>query len=78
MEILHLKARKFETKVASRQNSVNYHPRTQIMNCVKIMILYVELRVKLHIALWGSCNGKLEIGIFHFLERNISGIFGHG
>ena len=30
------------------------------------------------IALWGSCNGKLEIGIFHFLERNISGIFGHG
>ena len=29
-------------------------------------------------ALWGSCNGKLEIGIFHFWERNISGIFGHG
>ena len=30
------------------------------------------------IALWGSCNGKLGIGIFHFWERNISGIFGHG
>ena len=29
-------------------------------------------------ALWGSCNGKLEIGFFHFWERNISGIFGHG
>ena len=30
--------RKFATKFASRQNSVKYHPRTQIMNCVKIMI----------------------------------------
>ena len=30
------------------------------------------------IALWGSCNGNLEIGFFHFWERNISGIFGHG
>ena len=29
-------------------------------------------------AQWGSCNGNLEIGIFHFLERSISGIFGHG
>ena len=34
MEILHLKARKFGTKVASRQNSVNYHPR--INHCVKL------------------------------------------
>ena len=38
VEILHLKARKFGTKVASRQNSVNYHLRTQITNSVKIMI----------------------------------------
>ena len=38
VEILHLKVRKFATKVASRQNSVNFHPRTQIMSCVKIMI----------------------------------------
>ena len=38
LEILHLKVRKFATKVASRQNSINYHSKTQIMNCVKIMI----------------------------------------
>ena len=38
VEILHLKVRRFETKVASRKNSVNFHPRTQIMSCVKIMI----------------------------------------
>ena len=38
VEILHSKVRKFATKVASRQNSVNYHPRTEIINCVKIMI----------------------------------------
>ena len=38
MEILHLKVRKSATKVASRQNSINYHSKTQIMNCVKIMI----------------------------------------
>ena len=37
VEILHLKVCKF-AKVDSRQNSVNYHPRTQIMICVKIMI----------------------------------------
>ena len=24
-----------------------------------------------------SCNGKLELGIFHFWEKNIPGIFGH-
>ena len=30
------------------------------------------------IALCRSCNGKVEIGIFHFWERNKSGIFGHG
>ena len=38
-------------------------------------------RAPLHqsnIALCRSCNGKVEIGIFHFWERNISGIFGHG
>ena len=29
-------------------------------------------------ALWRSCDGNLEIGFFHFWERNISGIFGHG
>ena len=29
-------------------------------------------------ALWGSCNGNLDIGLFHFWERNLSGIFGHG
>ena len=38
VEILHLKVCKFATKVTSRQNRVNYYPRTQIMNCVRIMI----------------------------------------
>ena len=33
VEILHLEVRKFATKFSSRQNSVHYHPRTQIMNC---------------------------------------------
>ena len=38
VKILHLKVRKFATKVASRQNSVNYHSGTQIMNelCEKV------------------------------------------
>ena len=31
-----------------------------------------------NIALCRSCNGKVEIGIINFWERNISGIFGHG
>ena len=30
------------------------------------------------IALCGSCNGNLDIGFCNFLERNLSGIFGHG
>ena len=29
-------------------------------------------------ALCRSCNGEVEIGTFHFWERNMSGIFGHG
>ena len=29
-------------------------------------------------ALWGSCNGNLEVGFFRFWERNLSGIFGQG
>ena len=37
VEILHLKVRKFATKVASRQSIVNYHPRTQIINYVKMI-----------------------------------------
>ena len=46
LKILHLKVHKF----ASRQNSVNYHPRNQSMNCVKTIIYtYVELWIKLHI-----------------------------
>ena len=47
----------------------------RIVDCLGIEI---GLAFWSRIALWGSCNGKLEIGIFHFLERNISGIFGHG
>ena len=38
LEILQLKVRKFGARVASRQNSVNYHSRTQIMKCLKTMI----------------------------------------
>ena len=38
LEILHLKVRILASRVASRQNSANYHPKTQIMICVKTMI----------------------------------------
>ena len=44
MEILHLKVRKSATKVALRQNSINYHPRTKIKNCVKIMIYMLNCK----------------------------------
>ena len=37
-EVLNLKVRKFATRVDSQQNSVDYHSKTQIMNCLKTMI----------------------------------------
>ena len=52
MEILHLKVRKFATKVASRQNSVNYVPSKKSNHELCESHEYdmlVELRVKLHI-----------------------------
>ena len=45
LEILHLKVRKFATKVASRQNSVKQHLGAQIhILCVK---LYTEFKITL-------------------------------
>ena len=52
--------------------------RNYLPNLQKLHLFCDFTKTCTYIALWGSCNGKLEIGIFHFLERNISGIFGHG
>ena len=63
VEILHLKARKFGTKVASRQNSVNYHLRTQITNSVKIMLNWVKHYTMCKIA--HSVKNYTENTFFH-------------
>ena len=54
------------------------HHDIQFTFCILILIILILMLTMDINALWGSCKGKLEIGFFHFWERNISGIFGDG
>ena len=77
------------TQGAAPVVSATLHSYTDENSCTNTKQTQIQLQKPIQIqrgfnwgsclsALWRSCNGKLEIGIFHFLERNISGIFGHG
>ena len=65
VKFVRLKVREFERKVALHQNSVNYHPGTQIMNRVKIMIcmLWKILHLGQNFYTTSGCDGcdKYEV-----------------
>ena len=62
--VIFLHNRNLRHGFASRQNSVNYHSRTQIMNCVKIMICMLNCEsnyILCKIARWVKHYTKYKI-----------------
>ena len=66
VEILHLKVRKFATRDASRQNSVNYHLRTQILNCLKLWYeCWIVSQITHYVRLQGGWNTTPSVKLHH-------------